>query len=565
MTLFILKGHNDPVVTLAVSQDGNSVASGTEKGEIRVWNAVAGKLRYMCGGHSFWVMEIAFMHDDKIIASADNSGSINFWEASTGALKNKFNTEQGSTGSSFSPDGTLFAVATKSDQIMLFDAVTGSVHSILVGHGESVLGIEFSPDGTVLASGSFEGTVKLWDIPTASNHDIVDTPPDVCDVEISPRGKFVASYQADSMKLWNTHTGHLELEGHAVAFNQNEDMVACALHNHTINLQNMKTGAPPLSLDGHTELVPMLAFSPDNKLLASASSDQTVNLWDVETGVLCRKFSCTHKIVEVVFSPNGKLLAIVLRDDIVELWNIATGTPHWAVQAPEGLEYVVFSPDGTLLASVSENESGGVSRVWNTTAKDSIELGNHVTIGRTFAFSPNSRLVVFVSGDIMLKLWDVTSGVVNNMLGGASDDSYPFRFTVVVFSPDGRLIASGDGSNVKLWDVESRTLVDSSVVNSDGQYMRSLSFSQDGRHLKSNLGYHQLRTNDHSCSDDCFYLSIRGNWICFGPTSFLWLPTDFRPSRSRCSVGVATVALVRPNGHPLIMTFDTTELARLFS
>ncbi|THZ92894.1 WD40 repeat-like protein [Aureobasidium pullulans] len=563
LTLFILQGHNNPVVTLAVSQDGNSVASGTRKGKICVWNAVAGKLRCVYEGHSRPVRAMAFIHDYTTITSADDTGYINLWEASTGALRNKLDINEVGQISTFSPDGKLFAVATKRDQIMLFDAVTGSVHSILADHGESVFGIEFSPDSTILASRN-HSTVRLWDVSTVSSHNKIDSIY-VYSIAISPRGRLATSCHPASVKLWSTCTGRLELEGDAVAFNQNEELVACALRDGTINLQNLETGTPNFTLDDHTGIVSTLAFSPDDKLLASASQDQSVNLWHVETGALCRKFSCTHAILEVVFSPDGKLLAIVCTNDTVELWSMTTETSCWTLRTLPDLKNVVFSPDAMLLASVHWWDTP-VSYMWDITTKDQLRFDDHGSYGERIAFSPNSKLAVFVSVDGMLKLWDVTARTVHKMLGGANEYSILSREANVVFSPDGKLIASAQDFVVKLWNVESGTLVEKFTVDRYGPCITSLSFSQDGRHLKSDLGYHRLQSNDPSCSDDRCFLSIKGNWINLGTTPILWLPTDFRPpTRHGCSVGIATVALVRPNGHVLIMTFDMTELERLFS
>ncbi|THW10583.1 WD40 repeat-like protein [Aureobasidium pullulans] len=561
-TLFLLQGHTDHVEILAASQDGKFVASGSTDGEVCLWDVVAGERRCVLRSQAP-VRAIAFMHNDTTIACAGADGCINSWEVSTGVLENKLDTEEGASKSTFSPDGKLFAVVIGGGLIKIFDTVTGSVHSILVDNGDCVEIIEFSPDSTVLASGNFDCTVKLWDVSTVSSHDIPDAP-NVYNITVSPLSKLVTSRHEDSTKLWSAHTGRLELEGDAVAFNQNENLVACVCtkHNHIIKLQNLETRAPPLTLASHAGLVSKLAFSPDDKLLASASQDLSVNLWDVETGALCRKFSCTHTTSEVVFSPDGKLLAIVLGSDVVELWNIATETPCWTLHAPKGLENVVFSPDGMLLASQSCLWGIWTSAIWNTTTMDRIQLDNHESFGRTFAFSPSGRLAVFVSEDGILKLWDVTSGTVNNMLGGLNKHQRQNETNTIVFSPDEKLIAWADYANhdIELWNIESRMLVDSLVL-----YSAFLSFSQDGRYLRSYLGYHRVQTNDHSCSDDRSFLSIRDDWIFFGTSPFLWLPTEFSPTGFRCSVGIATVALVRPNGHPLIMTFDMTELERLFS
>ncbi|THW83683.1 WD40 repeat-like protein [Aureobasidium pullulans] len=562
---FLLKVHTGPVEILAASRNGKLVASGSRNGEICVWDAVVGEPRCLFKGHSTSVRAIAFMHDDATICSADKHGCIHFWELSTGAVINKFDTRVTAHRITFSPDGKLLAVAGLNELSELFDTATGSPLSVNVGHREQVDGIEFSPNGTVLATGSQDHTIKLWDVSIESSHDTLDTSI-VATIVVSPRGRLVTSCRAGLRKLWSTHTGRLELEGDAVAFNQNEELVAYALQNHTINLQNLATRAPPLMLDGHAGLVSKLVFSPDDKLLASASSDQTVNLWDVETGALCFEFSYAHTILEVVFSPDGKLLAIVLNSDTVVLESMTKGTRYRRLHAPKGLRYVMFSPDGMLLASRSNSGMGWVSRMWNTTTKNQIELDNHVILGSLlFTFSPSSRLVVFASGEGILKLWDVTSGVVNNILGGTEMRRLRNEAQIIVFSPDGNLIASAGKTDIMLWDVESRALVDRFAVDPAGPWITSLSFSPDGRHLRSNLGYHRLQTNDSSCSDDRSFLSIREDWILFGTSPFLWLPTDFRPVSSRCSVGIATVALVRPNGHPLIMTFDMTELECLFS
>lgn len=563
LTISLLQGHTGCVETLAVSQDGKLIASGSSDGEIRLWNVVTGKLSHVLEGHLVAVQAITFMHDNTTIGSADENGYINFWEASTRVLENKLETRKKAYTSTFSPDGKRFAVTPRNGQIELFDTVTGSVHSVFMGHEDVGSALEFSPDSTVLASGSWDHTVKLWDVSTGSNYDKLDDS-DTDAITVSPRGKAVASYHANSTKLWSAHTGHLELESHAVVLNQNEDMVACALQNHTINLQDLETGAPPLTLDGHAEFVRELTFSPNNKLLASVSSDQTVNLWDVEAGALCRKFSCTHTISEVVFSPDGKLLAIVCTNDTVELWSMTTETSCWTLCTLPDLKNVVFSPDAMLLASVHWWDTP-VSYMWDTITKDQIRFDDHARFGGTIAFSPNSKLAVFISVDGILKLWDVTAGTVHRMLGGANDYSILSRDANVVFSPDGKLIASAEDFVVKLWNVESRTLFERFTVDRNGPWITSLSFSQDGRHLKSDLGYHRLQSNDPSCSDDRCFLSIKGNWIILGTTPILWLPTDFRPqTRHGCSVGIATVALVRPNGHALIMTFDMTELERLF-
>jgi DNA-binding beta-propeller fold protein YncE len=283
------------------------------------------------------------------------------------------------------------------------------------------------------------------------------------------------------------------------------------------SIDSLRTGLP-----GHTESVRSIVFSPDGKLLASGSGDQTIQLWDIAARKPLATLQTDDIVRRVSFSRDGKLLAAAV-GKTVHLWDVVTGAKLDTLpKQGDKVRSIAFSPDGKLLASGNEDST---IRLWDVTKK--LELGaplhEHKKAISALVFSPDGKLFVSGSEDNTIRLWDAVTlqsvGVLTGhqgpvrsialspdgkLLASGSEDStirlwdvatkqsrgifFPdHRDTVrtVAFSPDGKLLASGSEDNtVRLWDVATRRQLGTSLTGNKDT-VRSVAFSPDGKLLAS--------------------------------------------------------------------------------
>ncbi|BBM86344.1 hypothetical protein UABAM_04730 [Candidatus Uabimicrobium amorphum] len=281
----------------------------------------------------------------------------------------------------FSPNGQILAGMDANHQkIMFFDVKSGDLVQE-ISMSKKINHFAFANDNKLFALAFDNGEIKLIDLSSANKVAHSWKHSQVQRVAFSKNGKYLASGDGNGkIQLWEITSGKkiAGINKHqdaikALAFSPTAEIFASASADNTAQVFN--TQGTLLHKFSHEKTVISVAFSPDGKLLASSDENGTAIIWDTKTGKEIHKFTDHKDWVYVAFAPHGKALLTSADDYFLRLWQLSTGKVSKKMTGHTNYIYAVsYSPDGKYFTSSTENHT----RLWNATTGKQIHAQNRL-------------------------------------------------------------------------------------------------------------------------------------------------------------------------------------------
>ncbi|XP_046480875.1 notchless protein homolog 1 [Neodiprion pinetum] len=363
-----LEGHKEAVISVSFSPDGQHLASGSGDTTVRFWDIHTQTPHFTCDGHKHWVLCIAWSPCGKKLISACKNGSIIMWDPESGKQVGK--TMNGHkmwiTYLSWepyhsNPECRFFVSSSKDCDLRIWDSKLGQTSRVLAGHTKSVTCVKWGGGGLIY-SASQDRSIKVWRATDgilcrtleghahwvntlALNTDYVlrtgpfyplETSGDLSLLERAKKRyeavgqeKLVSGSDDFTLFFWNPDkdkkpitrmTGHQQLIND-VKFSPDGRLLASASFDKSIKLWEGSSGKYITSLRGHVQAVYSVSWSADSRLLVSGSADSTLKVWSIKTKKLAQDLpGHADEVYAVDWSPDGLRVASGGKDKILKLW-----------------------------------------------------------------------------------------------------------------------------------------------------------------------------------------------------------------------------------------------------
>jgi WD40 repeat protein len=453
-------GDGDPgkIYALALSRDGRLLAAGGRTGAtgqrqpIRLYDLNEGTLIGLFQGHDDAVLSLDFSPDGDRLVSGSTDDTAIIWDVASRKALHRLSGHKGDVNAArFTADASGVVTASDDNTLKLWDARDGALISTLTGHQDKVLAIAVSLRDGQVASGALDGTIKFWDLVNGRVLKEINQGTEVMSLAFSPDGRNLLSgvgrapYQSH---VWDAATGNevASYGGHdnivlATALAGNKLAATAGGNDNEIHLWDAESGKLVRALLGVGRAIWSVGFSPDGRAIA----------WGVERPESGELGNLAFSLkLPAKDSPLGE--PKTLRAGAGEFARAVTETGGLSLQTRASGEFGYFDlldvvNDGKILATIKRGENAGYAH-------------------NAFTFTPDGKAVISGGGHGFLTAYDLSGRTLGEFVGHTSD------VWAVAVSPDGRWLLSGsDDQTVRLWNIATHENVASLFYGKNGEWV----------------------------------------------------------------------------------------------
>ena len=443
-------GPERRVSALSVSRDGRRLAAVGWDGIGAVWDARRGQLMATLRHSETFLYSVSLSPDGERVATAGDGRTAKVWSAQTGRIMRLLEGHSSALRSvTYSADGHDLLTTSSDGTARLWSADDNVTRMTLIGHLDRVSSAELSPDGQHMVTASYDGTAKIWDSKKSFRLLSASDPNEVVLAQWSVDGQHVLTVNvAGEIRLRDGSNGAVLIElatgvrevKHA-GWSADETRVALASTSET-TLFAFPGGEQIAVLRGHAGRVSALQFSPDSRLLATASLDGSARLWNAADGAPSGTLRAhSASVRSLAFDTTGRRLATGGDDKALFIWNVATGARLLEMSDFDNSVFAIaFSADGSKLATASRDKR---LMIWSADDGRPLLPIHEATSSNVNSvhFTRDGSLLLTSDVAGVVAVWDVSSG----RLLSADFQSFGALEHATRFSPEeSRAIAVGD-------------------------------------------------------------------------------------------------------------------------
>jgi WD40 repeat protein len=464
---------------VAMSPDGCYIAAGGDdpQAPVRVWDVRGAEPVAIAGfaGHRDAVHSVAFSRDGARLLTSSDDRTARLWDVASGMeIRSFIGHSWWVWSAAFSRDGKFIVTASHDGSAIVWNSESAEKFAQFLGHRGPVFSAAFSPDGGRVVSGGYDTRVLAWRPAEVHKFDF---------------GKVARGAELDPVRFQ-------ALEGHggpvrSVSYSADGKMIVSASHDNTVKVWEADSGRALNTFRGHDSWVRSCAFSPDGRTVVSAGHDRRATLWNVtdyeEVRVLHGKVLDGHNdaVLWAAFDRGGRSIVTASRDRSAKTWDFGSGAELKSFE--EGHAFLasnaVFFPNGKRLLTAAVDNT---VRFWDVTSGTEVSRLEHTGRSAALALSFDGKRILTGSDERhgnerspshSARLWDAETGQLVAMLSG-----HRHEVAAVAFSPDGKWLFTGDANGTGvLWD--AATLKEVHRLHAHTRKIAAAAFLPDGSRL----------------------------------------------------------------------------------